>query len=741
MNYLKALGVLRLVSEQADSRVRAKWSDGLLTLDSTLTADTLVQFLSEKYRPTPVLSPWNGDGGFLTEGGASFDTIQAIERSTDERLKPLQTVIVGVRGIDSLRDFGAARKRVKMLDKKKKAHSITPEETEELSREKSRVKSLKESIVFQIRSQFPDECLNWIDACMLVEPDGFSASPLLGSGGVDGRLEFSANFLANVLTVLESPHSQGWLRAALFESGDTRLLDTAIGQFAPGRIGGPNATQGMEGGSIVNPWDFVLMIEGSLFLAGAVSRKLNVAGGSRAAFPFTVRVAAAGQQSLADADSNVARGEIWLPLWHRASSLAELRTLFSEGRAEVSGRQSRDGVDFARAVASLGVDRGIESFSRQGFLRRNGLAFLATPLGRFSVRRRESVDLLRQIDPWLGSFRMACGDTAPARFSSAMRRVERAIFDYCHYGGARFFQGILLALGAAEQVIASAPSFREKAKGLRPLSHLSPEWVAAANDRTREFELSLSLASIREPLGKIGSLRTNLEPVAVERERTTWAEKERAVVWNAAGLAANLVAVLNRRVMDGLRAGSESRPLASRHRVSLETVAAFLAGDLDENRISELTWGFILCDTEKAESFQSQTNEDDEPLPLPRAFALLKLLFLGFRGERVPGDPLAPELFEKLGLLRPDPSILTLLRSGDVPAACCIAARRIRASGLQPLPHARSGGRSRDEEWIDTACDPTTSSRLAAALLFPITRRSIVPLCEMVCRPLQTSHP
>ena len=42
MNYLKALGVLRLVSEQADSRVRAKWSDGLLTLDSTLTADTLV---------------------------------------------------------------------------------------------------------------------------------------------------------------------------------------------------------------------------------------------------------------------------------------------------------------------------------------------------------------------------------------------------------------------------------------------------------------------------------------------------------------------------------------------------------------------------------------------------------------------------------------------------------------------------------------------------------------------------
>lgn len=738
MNYLKALGILRLVSEQADARVRAKWADGVFTLESALDREALIQFLAEKYCPTPVLSPWNGDGGFLTESGASFETIDKIEHSTDPRLQPLRDVIAGVRGIDSLREFGEARERVKALEKKKKARTISTEETEELSAQKARVKSLKEGIVFQIRSQFPDQCLNWLDACMLIEPEGFAASPLLGSGGVDGRLEFSANFLANVLVVLGKPEREKWLCASLFESGDARLVDAAVGQFAPGRIGGPNATQGMEGSSLINPWDFVLMIEGSLFLAGAVSRKLNVAGGSRAAFPFTVRAAAAGQESLAGADSNVARGEIWLPLWHRATAMNELRTLFSEGRAEVNGRQSRDGVEFARAIAGLGVDRGIESFSRQGFLRRNGLAFLATPLGRFSVRRRGDVDLLRQIDRWLGSFRAACGDTAPGRFTSVLRQIERSIFDYCRYGGARFFQRILIALGSAEQAIAGAPGFREKAKVLRPLSRLSSEWVTAANDGSEEFAIAIAIASIRDGTGKVGPLRTNLEPVTVERDKTTWAEKGRAVVWNAADLSANLAAVLGRRVMDGLRTGSETRPLGSLHRVPLEIVARFLADELDPDLIAGLTWGLMLCESPKGKAAPPTTTRDREAAsPIPRAFALLKLLFLDLPETQPPGSRLAPDLYEKLKPVRPQQEVLALLRSGDVPGACRIAVRRLSAAGLLPLPHAREGHAARDHEWEETSYSPAETRRLSAALLFPLCHQSIDDLHEMTCRPLE----
>ena len=142
------------------------------------------------------------------------------------------------------------------------------------------------------------------------------------------------------------------------------LLSAAVGQFDPGRAGGPNASMGMEGNSLINPWDFALMLEGALILAGAAARRLGVGQHDRAAFPFAVRPSAVGYASEAEGEEAESRGEIWLPLWRGPAALAEIRLVFAEGRAETNGHQSRDGVDFARAVASLGTDRGIDAFVR-----------------------------------------------------------------------------------------------------------------------------------------------------------------------------------------------------------------------------------------------------------------------------------------------------------------------------------------------------------------------------------------
>jgi CRISPR-associated protein Csx17 len=191
---------------------------------------------------------------------------------------------------------------------------------------------------------------------MVVGTDGFKAAPVLGSGGVDGRMEFSANFLANALTVVIDPRSEAWLRSALLETNDERLVSTSIGQFAPGRIGGPNATQGMEGSSMINPWDFVLMIEGSLFLAGASSRKMGARGAGSASFPFTVRPSPAGVETFVEFDGVNGRGELWLPLWSRPASLSELQTLFSEGRASNSPAQSPGSELIAASKHSRGMD-------------------------------------------------------------------------------------------------------------------------------------------------------------------------------------------------------------------------------------------------------------------------------------------------------------------------------------------------------------------------------------------------
>jgi CRISPR-associated protein Csx17 len=84
---------------------------------------------------------------------------------------------------------------------------------------------------------------------------------------------------------------------------------------------------------------------------------------------------------------------------------------------------------------------------------------------------------------------------------------------------------------------------------------------------------------------KIGPLRANLEPVDWKKAGRTWAEKDRSVVWNSADLCTNLTSVLARRLMDGQKAGCENLPLDSTASASLAAISAFLAGQVDDNRI------------------------------------------------------------------------------------------------------------------------------------------------------------
>jgi CRISPR-associated protein Csx17 len=302
----------------------------------------------------------------------------------------------------------------------------------------------------------------------------------------------------------------------------------------------------------------------------------------------------------------------------------------------VGDKGERQSTSRVRSLASsLGVDRGIKSFSRHGFLRRNGLAYLATPLGRFDVRSRDAVDLLRQADGWLDRFRRACSDKAPARFASALCRIESAIFDYCQNGGVLRIVVILQALGAAERELAAGESFRtDRATGrtrVPPLAGLSTDWIAATNDGSPEFQLALALAGIFDPEFKVGPLRANLEPVDWTRRSPTWADRDRRVVWTAADPASNMAAILRRRLMDAGRLGVHQLPLAFRRAAPLSSIAAFLAADcdgqpLDEERLEELLWGLLLID--HRQRYPALSFAKVNAPPLPRAYKLLKLLFL-----------------------------------------------------------------------------------------------------------------
>lgn len=753
MNYLKALGILRLVAEQADPHARGAWRDNMFHLISALDGGALVDFLLQRYRPTPIVVPWSGNDFFdvnpeiaerrfeKTPSGAK--AIEAFLACGHERLSEYRGAIaVALRTLETLRV-------------RKKEQLGKPE--------------VKAAYLAALRSTADTRLVDWIDAAAVIGKEKATFSGLLGSGGgSDGNTHFSDNFMQNLWEVLpefdsgrsrsrkgqaedasetaQHQRSLALLRSALFGDlvGDLAEKRTSS-LFDSGAVGGPNATQGTERESLTNPWNFILGLEGTLLFAGAVARRIGSAS-SGTSFPFQF------QFSSTEADRAVSKEqagrEIWLPLWGKRTRLSEIRLLLGEGRAEVGHRAAIRGVDMARAATGLGVDRGVQGFQRFGIVkgRVGGENYnTAVSLGRFDVRLRKDGDLLRQLDPWLDGFRRACKigqkDEAPSRITACLRRIDGTILDYCRYGGTGHFQAILVALGRAERELMRDGSWASK-KRVRPLAGLSPDWMAAANDSTTAFEVALALAGVHDAEFNVGPLRANLEPVVLARRGeggvlATWAEKERAVVWNAADPIQNLAAVLARRIMDGSRKGCERLPLAFRHTASLEAIAAFIAGDVDDSRVGDLLWGLMLVDPGKPSTSRRPPEQIEAP-PLPRTYALLKLLFLPW--------PLIADRDREGRLrwryaghgergieVRPEPGILPLLLAGRLPEACEIATRRLLVSGLMPMSDRTALGRHGSEVWERPGGAPS-GERLAASLLLPIASRSVDRLIKLVTR-------
>ena len=111
-HYLKGLGVLRLVSEQEDSSAKALWKNDTLLLSSSFDADSLVEFFLQHYRPTAILNPWNGDGGFFADSrSGAIDVLKQISASKSERFAAYHKTISAIRAaFASKSDHGEANR-------------------------------------------------------------------------------------------------------------------------------------------------------------------------------------------------------------------------------------------------------------------------------------------------------------------------------------------------------------------------------------------------------------------------------------------------------------------------------------------------------------------------------------------------------------------------------------------------------------------------------------------------------
>lgn len=681
LSYLKALGVLRLVGLQSDPEARLSWAPaGHARLATRLDEDGLTAFFMNDYKPTPITSPWNGSSGYYPTDNAT--ALVAVEATTSHRLGDLRRTIACARAMVAQRREPKAPKN-----------------------------EAKEDLLRGWRAQAPDVALDWLDAALVLTDRGVRMNPLLAAGGIDGHLEFSNNFLARLGECLpwefrpdvpqaEVNHSRTLLLRALTDVGEVRLGTSKVGMFAPALAGMPNSwsiSDVATGASLLNPWDFVLMLEGAVLFAGGVGRRLSA---QEAIFPFTVAEGGVERVGRSMAEERTP-GETWLPVWRQPASFAAVRRLLAEGRAQDGRSQARSGRAMGRATATLGVERGVEEFERIVYAKRFGDSNVAVPVDRVRVRASRAVELQRSTDAWVWQTRRLPGSA----IASASRRLDIAAHaTIADEMGA--FERWLLALSHLELAVARLAAAGAETR-VNPLQNLSGDIVSQLDD-TPEVRLATALARALagpEKTTAVPAIRVVLEPLRPDsRGRMGWhGKKGRGVP----GLRAPLNTLIE---MAQLTTGPGTTGFAR-----LTDVVAFLEGQLDDERIVALTFALSLC---RLADGRGAGRARTHPEGLDRVYAVAYLATRAVGAEPPNGQKLAAQRV---------PGIIPALAAGSVPRAVGLALTRLRADGLRPYPALRECRR------------PESARRIAAALAIPLLPADCAALEAAVLIPSATS--
>jgi CRISPR-associated protein Csx17 len=692
LGYLKALGLLRTIALQREAGVRGRWEGATFHLEGELSRAELESFLLNDYRPMPVFNPWNNGAGFDPKSAnkAAGQTLQRVAATTSARWASARAVLERARAIvaevDALGVASEARKK---------------------------------KILERLREKYPDEALAWLDAAVVVGRADLDFPRILGSGGNDGHLDFSVNFLQRALDVAGEGKVTGRreLLADALDGGSLGNLQSgvAIGQYSPLGTGGPNATAGFDADSLVNPWDFVLMIEGAVVFAGALVKRFS-ATTARAAFPFTFTTTAGGFGSASDEEDS--RGEMWLPRWTGRASFGAVAHMIRTGRVDVdssvnsrhpSARAASSAIEAAQATLSRGVANGIAGFDRIVIAQRNGLAFSAVHVDYFDCRPKPldvaAAALAREADRWVR--RVAGKEKLGGAARRALREYYDAVFTYTKHRDIRALQGWLSALGQLDRAVGLAPpediapfSFRDGVAADNVAS-------ALASDPTPEHALAAGWASVGYQKPDF-AMRAELSPVEWDGSKfryTRYDVKERT-----------LNRVLARACVARFRKASdmESRaPIAGdpSSRVSLPVVAKYVNGEIPDSslaRVERLLAGYVLVPPiPRFKNVPQPENASEKP---PVAWSVIKLLFDGFSTRPEDGRlltlPLDPEVPALLFVNQGKSALERAWRNGQVAASVAsqLADRPIRDVRFAELPEP---------------------ARCVAALLLPIDRGAL----------------
>jgi CRISPR-associated protein Csx17 len=771
-----------IAEQGADPQARGWWQDEQFFLMTKLSRAELESFLLERYEPTPLLSPWNKGCGFFkandpgltplesstaprferfrrgveasrllvdaeTEADAVIRAIKARTKTnksfqSDEQRHLLANSATYKAVVDSLRQQAAKPEvsldaRRGLEGERTVVESIvidaTPPTRAEADRLKAspgykrllaaaerRFRALKEMMLIpNCRATWRGPHAEWLSAAVVLDENNRPEWPsLLGTGGNDGNLDFTNNFMQRLGELFDLRSADGralsgspaLLANALWSIPVDRLSSTAIGQYQPGAAGGANSSTGTGGDSLINAWDFVLMMEGSLFFSARATRRLDPGAVSRASAPFAIRPHAAGFAS--PGAEKAQRGEQWMPLWSQPAKFAEVGALFGEARIQLKRETANRPIDAAAAIARLGVARGVKSFTRFGYLERNGQSTLAVPLGRIQVRRQPLAYLIDDLAPWMDRLQRRARDKhAPARLIQAERRLADAVLAaLTHDESPARWQAILRAAVAVESLQAAGTAIEAG-----PIPALRPQWVSAVDDGTAELRLALALGSAAAAYSgrrvPIDPIRHHWLPLEAGSRRFKLSDKRLAqdsrVVMRGRDFLTDGAAIVERRLIEAGAKGQRLLPLVAADGCSalMGDLAQVLAGAVDLDRLSQLARALMAIEWRRWPRDARPAASSASTLP-EEAWLALRLTLL-------------PWPFDQANIIPAERGIVRRLLAGDSAGAVAIALARIRSAGIRPPLRAGATDRPAARLW-------------AAALVFPIdhssARRAIASL-------------
>lgn len=682
-HYLKALGILRVVAEQLDPKARGWWEGERFLLASEKDEGELVEFFLQSYAPTPIINPWGARSGFYSGSNekTSRTFLERIANSSDKRFDAFRKVI------------GLAREDISRITGGKK-----PDDSD---------RNAKKNLILGLKRDLRLGSDAWLEAVIAivdVSDKGLEQPAIFGTGGNEGSGSYTAAFMKAVYECLIDHSWDRQIRYALY-GGDVSsdgLWSESFGQFLPSGMGGA--------------WDLLLAFEGACAVRSSVVKRSESIGGRWLSSPFFVAPVSSGFSSSARSDEFLlkqgkelpGRGEQWFPLWSAPITAKELQNVFRQGQAAISRRRASDGFSMAKAIATLGVSRGINQFVRYGYLQRNNQAtHFAVPLGRFVVPDRIAPALacLDDLDAWLVRLRReARGDKAPARFTLAERCLADALFALTqHPDEAPRWQLVLERLADIEAIQIHGVGVKAG-----PIPRLRAQWLEAADDGSAEFRLAAAFAlqcgDASHPTHD--GLRRHWLTLSKGRFKTTGTGGAQRLAPDADRVMqgrsgeADALAVLSRRLVEAAQRGERRLPLepgfgmsASRH-----DLARLLAGAVDIDRCLQLARALMALDRQDLAVHRPRLTPAT-PADWPDdAWLAIRLALLP--------RPLPDGRHAGV-----DPAIVRRLEVGDAASAVAIATRRLRAADIPCAVRV-------------AATTPELARRYAVALAFPISRRA-----------------